>query len=59
MGSMDTYHKNEHKGKYFPLLSSMRNSTHDHEGPLPFCKQNRNDTFSIEMAVLTYVEISS
>ena len=47
MGSMDTYHKNEHKGKYFPLLSSMRNSTHDHEGPLPFCKQNRNDTFSI------------
>lgn len=47
------------KVNIFPFLSWMRNSTHDHEGPLPFCKQNRNDTFSIEMAVLTYVEISS
>ena len=47
------------KVNIFPFLSWMRNSTHDHEGPLPFCKQNRNDTFSIEMAVLTFVEISS
>ena len=47
------------KVNIFPFLSWMRNSTHDHEGPLPFCKQNRNDTFSIEMAVLTFVKISS